>query len=402
MASLPIATGQAPVPASRNADSGNSPSPEINSSNQKDKINFPQLMKRMKGESEAKGKGKKGDESTTPLVMAGIHPTDAALPPAGIQLPPTLTNAPDPGRPDSAVSEKQSIAAAGPGKLKLPINLKDGGTRRDGKSAEHADSPVNAEGTTVKGPRGAPIDQKAAGNPATTNGAQPLLAHNEPQSIDKPDFNGPSAPARNDHTAASILGRDLTASMLEKHAIPVDSSSHMSHDGINGMNGLTQATTDKPVQTAAVPPPISVPLKDPQWGTDVGNRIMWMVQHDIQTANIKINPPHLGPLEVQVSMNKDHVDVSFNSHHATVKEALDASMPKLKEMMGSSGLQLGNANVTHHSFSGQGQYNNQGTNYYNGEDGGHPAGVAAAEDDGMTSIAVHSWDTGSGAIDFYA
>ena len=143
-------------------------------------------------------------------------------------------------------------------------------------------------------------------------------------------------------------------------------------------------------------------MKTPQWGDELSNRVMWMVQHDVQTASIKINPPNLGPLEVQVSMNKDHVDVSFNSHHAAVKEALDASMPKLKEMLGSSGLQLGNANVSHHSFSGHSQYNNQGSGQQYPGGGGHNIETTLSDSEEIVSPTVYSWNAGAGAIDFYA
>jgi flagellar hook-length control protein FliK len=397
MATAPIAVGQAPVSATRNTEGGNSSASQINSSNQQDKSNFPRLMKKMKDEGEDKGRGKKEDDSKAPLVRTGIQSTDTALPPTGIQLPLTLVHTPDSSRPDGAVTDNQSTAAALPSKLPLPVNnLKGEGAKKSGKGNEHADIPVSGKDSTA-----VHTDRKVVGN-AAINAAQPPLTHDESQTADKSDFSALLAPVRNDHPGVPILNRDLASGILEKHTALVDASSHMPHDGANGVSGLMQGTTDRPGQTPAVPPPISVPLKNSQWGDDVSNRVMWMIQHDVQAANIKINPPHLGPLEIHVSMHKDHVDVSFNSHHATVKEALDASMPKLKEMMGNSGLQLGNADVTHHSFSGQSQYNNQGANHQYVEDGGQPLNVSAVDDDAMTKLSIPGWDVGSGAIDFYA
>ena len=96
------------------------------------------------------------------------------------------------------------------------------------------------------------------------------------------------------------------------------------------------------------------------------------------------------------------MDVSFNSHHVLVKEALDASIPRLKEMMGNSGLHLGNTNVTHHSFSGQSQQNSQGTNYSYNESSHHYLEANASDIDDIAAAPLYSWNTDSGAIDFYA
>lgn len=117
------------------------------------------------------------------------------------------------------------------------------------------------------------------------------------------------------------------------------------------------------------PLPIATPIQQQQWGADLGNRVMWMVKQDVQTADIKLNPPHLGPLEVRVSMANDAVSVTFSSHHATVRDALDAAMPRLRDMLMDNGLQLANANVSNKPFSehqnpGQGQQQNAGFGDY--------------------------------------
>ena len=126
-----------------------------------------------------------------------------------------------------------------------------------------------------------------------------------------------------------------------------------------------------------------------------------MIHQDVQSASIKLNPPHLGPLEVNVSLANNQVDVSFSSNHASVKEALDASIPKLREMLGDNGLQLGDANVTHRSFSDQQQSNNQSMNYQYEQDGEHASNATNASS--MSEMNVGTVDTpGDGMIDLFA
>ncbi len=117
--------------------------------------------------------------------------------------------------------------------------------------------------------------------------------------------------------------------------------------------------------TPGAPPPITTPIHQPQWNAELGNRVLWMVKQDVQTADIKLNPPHLGPLEVRVSMANDNVSVTFSSHHGLVRDALDAAMPRLRDMLMDNGLQLVNANVSNKAFSeqqnpGQGQQQSRG------------------------------------------
>ena len=107
--------------------------------------------------------------------------------------------------------------------------------------------------------------------------------------------------------------------------------------------------------TVALPSPLTTSLLDmgvPQavgdkaWGGAIGERIMWMVQGDQQFARLQLNPPQLGPLEVRVSVNQDQTSVSFLASHAVVREALEAALPRLREMFDQQSLQLVRADVS--------------------------------------------------------
>lgn len=104
---------------------------------------------------------------------------------------------------------------------------------------------------------------------------------------------------------------------------------------------------------AAAPPPIA-PLalpSDPDAGFDdgFGTRITWMAEQRLGHAQIRLNPEHVGPIEVRVQLEGNRVNAEFSSAHAEVRQAIEASLPRLREMLGQHGLQLGQADV------GQGQ-----------------------------------------------
>jgi len=82
------------------------------------------------------------------------------------------------------------------------------------------------------------------------------------------------------------------------------------------------------------------------WDTAIADRLMWMLQGDQQMARLKLNPPNLGPLEVRLSVHQDQASVSFLAPHAAVREALEAALPRLREMFDQQSLQLVQADVS--------------------------------------------------------
>jgi flagellar hook-length control protein FliK len=96
-------------------------------------------------------------------------------------------------------------------------------------------------------------------------------------------------------------------------------------------------------------------LAHPDWNKDLGERIVWMTNKDISSAEIKLNPQHLGPLSVRIEMNNDQATIAFTAQHAAVKEVLEASIPKLREMMSHQQINLVDINVSQHTSSDQSQ-----------------------------------------------
>jgi len=71
-----------------------------------------------------------------------------------------------------------------------------------------------------------------------------------------------------------------------------------------------------------------------------------MVTQQQQTAELSLNPPGLGPLQVVLSVGNDQASAMFISQNADVRQALEAALPRLKEMMADSGISLGSTTVS--------------------------------------------------------
>lgn len=107
------------------------------------------------------------------------------------------------------------------------------------------------------------------------------------------------------------------------------------------------------------------------WDQAVGQKITWMVSGGIQSASLTLNPPDLGPMQVVLNVHNAQADATFITAQPEVKQALEAAMPKLREMMDQAGIQLGQATVnTGTPNQQQGTPNQQARNASSGSFGG--------------------------------
>ena len=106
------------------------------------------------------------------------------------------------------------------------------------------------------------------------------------------------------------------------------------------------------------------------WDNALGQRVLWMVSHQHQVAELNLNPPDLGPLQVVLSISSDQASAAFVSQNPEVRQALEAALPRLKEMMAESGINLGNATVSDQGSRQQGDFErqNSGRSHYRQEE----------------------------------
>ena len=101
-------------------------------------------------------------------------------------------------------------------------------------------------------------------------------------------------------------------------------------------------------QTSAGMPQLDIQttVHNPNWGRAMGERIVWLVGQSKQGAEIRLNPPELGPLEVRVAVNQDQqASLVFNTQHSSVRDAIESALPRLREMLADQGLNLVDVDV---------------------------------------------------------
>jgi flagellar hook-length control protein FliK len=96
---------------------------------------------------------------------------------------------------------------------------------------------------------------------------------------------------------------------------------------------------------AAAADELSAQVGTEAWENQVGQKVVYMVGSEEQTASLTLNPPDLGPLQVVLSVSNDQASVTFSANQEEVRQALEDALPRLREMMSESGIALGNATV---------------------------------------------------------
>jgi flagellar hook-length control protein FliK len=131
------------------------------------------------------------------------------------------------------------------------------------------------------------------------------------------------------------------AASVQQHVPQATTSATIHMQSVTAGEGFTSSPTLSGGIAAAV--------QSPNWSRGLTERVSWMMQGNMQTAELKLNPAHLGPLEVKLSIQDDKASITFVTGHAQVKEAIDTAMPRLREMLEQQGLDLTDVDVSQYS-----------------------------------------------------
>lgn len=90
---------------------------------------------------------------------------------------------------------------------------------------------------------------------------------------------------------------------------------------------------------------VNVQFGKPEWNAGITSKVAQMAAQNLNFAEIQLDPPELGPLQVRIQMNQDQASVSFTASSPQVREALEQGNNRLREMLESEGLNLVDVDV---------------------------------------------------------
>jgi flagellar hook-length control protein FliK len=150
---------------------------------------------------------------------------------------------------------------------------------------------------------------------------------------------------------AQAVSASAGAGAADKHSRggPDSSLSGTSNDGTAGAAQLLTSSTP----TDASPPPtlkVAAGVDTAEFGQGVADRVSLMMDSNLTSAKLQVNPPALGPIEVRIALQGGHAQVWFTSHSAVTRDALESSSPQLREMLGAQGFGQVSVDISQRSF----------------------------------------------------
>lgn len=144
------------------------------------------------------------------------------------------------------------------------------------------------------------------------------------------------------------------------------STSSLISDLNSGLSAVANQATPTNAQTASpfsatYNAQVQTPLSQTaQWGADFG-RVMVQIsqqagqnnQAGLQTAEIRLDPPELGPLRIVLSVNDSVASAMIFAAHAQTRLTVEQALPQLQQQLAQAGLSLGEASVSDQGFFAQ-------------------------------------------------
>ncbi|MBA6409886.1 MULTISPECIES: flagellar hook-length control protein FliK [unclassified Pseudoalteromonas] len=128
-------------------------------------------------------------------------------------------------------------------------------------------------------------------------------------------------------------------------------------------------------------------------------RVSSMLSINNKEAEIRLDPPEMGSMQIRIRSDAEQAHINFVVQNQQAKEALEQSMPRLREMLAQQGLELGESTISYGQSDGEtAEHSEAGTqgNLANNKS------VNDENDEQANNTAQSSRQQTSSSIDYYA
>ncbi len=180
---------------------------------------------------------------------------------------------------------------------------------------------------------------------------------------------------------------------------PVDTSvtaSQPLNSPVQGAASTTNAAAQQVLPPHLQAISVSNSANNQQWGDALGERVSFLINQKLNSAEIRIDPPHLGKLDIQIHIKDDTAQVVIHTQHAQTRDLVENSSLRLREILQDAGYSSVDVNVSHRDSSSQQQATAEGSV---NTDPFHSSDSTGLVDGVMQQVSMHVAD---GSIDYFA
>ncbi|MBC8212003.1 MAG: flagellar hook-length control protein FliK [Gammaproteobacteria bacterium] len=186
---------------------------------------------------------------------------------------------------------------------------------------------------------------------------------------------------------------NLTA--LKESFVAVQSGMSVVTPTATGMTGMTGASLATPEMQ------LSTQLPASQWGEALGEKVAFLLNHKLNKAEIRIDPPHLGKLDIQIQLKDDSATVVIHTQHAQTRDMIESASVRLKEFLQEAGYNTVNVDVSQREQSFSGDHLSSGQQAEQKQDDVSSSLAAEQSSEGWQQSML-SMRVNDGRIDYFA
>jgi flagellar hook-length control protein FliK len=389
------------------------------------------------------GAGKKGDAAAEPaeaLAADTEHPGKARkTEPASTDLlpPPGLPTPPVPTRPEVLAASAAAARPAATGEDASRIDVLRGAV------APAAAQTVTPAGDAVAGAQKetgfalpAAVSAGAASQARASQQADPALAR-AVEAVDTadadasepllPDSDLPGATSTAPRTPFE-RERTLVANAAHATGVPPPVATEpRASDALKGLAALTDREPQRLVGGAgdvgeasalvhagalnnnAAPLPqvsdagpliaLQTPVQAPEFREALATQVSMLAKDGVQQASLQLNPAHMGPISVQISMDGTQARVDFAVDSAATRQIVEAGLPELASALRDAGLTLSGGGVSQQSSQSAQQ---EASARQGGQPGGTRQGRGGSDEGAPPPPPRRNVTLSPGGLDLYA
>ena len=274
-----------------------------------------------------------------------------------VKMPPIRVSAADPAQPaadlvalpPSDLSAQPSVAPAVPPAFTASARItvaqvKEDAPRRGVEPIvlpEAVSEEINSTPTVATKSAGSSVQE----NLLKAGGAAIAAADGQALPPDKPTRSS-EMPVVQTSSEVDLLKAELSASTPISPSTQgrIDTSATPASIGAPFVQSLRQAE-------ARINAAIETPLRSPAFAAELSDKVVWLASKQGQFAELSLNPPQMGALEVRLTLSGSDASAQFYSSNPVVREVIDGALPRLRELMAQAGINLGEAEVRQQAFS---------------------------------------------------
>jgi flagellar hook-length control protein FliK len=211
----------------------------------------------------------------------------------------------------------------------------------------------------------------------------------------------PNALAGKGGPAEELSGREFSSQLVAAIAAGKESQHAPGTMAAAVQNIVSQAAPGRATGQESAPV-ISQAVGAPGWTEELGNHVTWLANRSESRAELVLTPPQMGRIEVNLSINGDQATASFASSNPVVREALEAALPRLREVLAEAGIQLGQAQVSAENARQWTQQEKHGDNSGSDQTRANPAHEALSSASSGSLSTTSGLKGGRGLVDVFA